>query len=347
MKQYCGQAPQAFVNTARELHTLLSKDVYCTPLIQSSLKQDSKDLFLKCENLQYTHSFKFRGAMAAFILYQQSKPQIWDLIVKKGIVTCSTGNFASALAYISKRYQVQLTVIVHEWVEQKKLDSIKFINPKTHIISVSFDEWKQIILAGKCDISTGYYLCVETDDFVTLGNATLGVEILQQCPEMESIIIPYGGGNLTYSVGSFLKLINPDIEIYTVEVNTGAPFSASFKAGKACQVHYEKSFIDGIGCDFVIAEQFNRTKILVKDALVVSPPEVAAAITRLAMEEKLIVEGAGAAAVAAYLKFKIRGPTCCILSGGNIPSLVISNFLVDYSKETISVNQTEPDLALI
>lgn len=280
-------------------------------------KENNKACFIKCENLQHAHSFKYRGAFAALYLYQKQHPKIWETILKNGVITSGTGNFAKALASLTALQNIKLSVVVHEEVDHQKINSIVEYNPQTEIITVSYEEWKNCIISNQYADSNRFFISPAINDYLTLGYATLGIEILQQLPDISSLIIPYGGGNLTYSLATFLKYAKPDLNVYTVEVNTGAPFQASFKAKQPVMVPYTNSFVDGIGSTFVIPQQFNRLHSLVKDALVVSLDQIGKAMLQVS-KKKLIAEGAGAASLAAAMKYTLPEPCCCILSGGSI-----------------------------
>lgn len=331
--------PSNFVDSVYELYENIHMFLKKTPMLKQ-LNDDGTDngaCFLKCENLQYTHSFKYRGAFAAIFLYQKHHPDIWNYILSKGLTTCSTGNFAAAAANITHELRLNFTVIVHDWVDTKKIETVLKYNPKTEVINVSLQEWQDIVTQGSYLKSEGFFLSTVLDDFVTLGNATLGIEILQQLPNIESIVIPYGGGNLTYSLARFLKAIKPAVKIYTVEVNSGAPFSASFEVGVPVNVHYQKTFIDGIGASFVIPKQFDRVKPLVKEALVVTPKQIAEAVVQLAVSnDTMVVEGAGAASLAAYRHYSLGEQVCCVLSGGNIDPNVLSHLIENTTLEGVT-----------
>ncbi|MDB6095934.1 MAG: eutB [Francisellaceae bacterium] len=136
---------KGFIQAVYKMRNSLKGLIVQTPFIPSTLSTKNNTLFLKCENLQYTHSFKYRGALAALLQYQQNDKLVWETILREGIITCSTGNFAKSLAYITATIGVKLTVVVHEWVDKKKVESIQKINPKTIIIKMSVEDWKDIV----------------------------------------------------------------------------------------------------------------------------------------------------------------------------------------------------------
>ncbi len=319
-----------FIDSVYQLYEKISPLVYNTPLVQSSLGRGN--IFLKCENLQQTNSFKYRGALSAILSYKLYEPKNWEHILQDGIVTYSTGNFAKALAKISKQYNLKLTVIVHEWIDERKLTDVIVNNSKTKIIHTSLEEWQKIVIAGAYPETPGFFIS-SFNQYVNLGNATIGLEILQQFPEIEAIIIPYGSGSLTYSIASFLKHFKPNLDIYTAESSSGAPFFTSFKIGKNSSVAYRKTFVDGIGSSFVIPEHFKRIKPYIKDAITVTPDQIANTVVQLAMEDKLVVEGAGAASVAAALHYGINQSCCCILTGGGIQQSVLLNLFENFYYE--------------
>ncbi len=323
-----------FVANVYKLYESIGPCVRHTPLLSSSLGNGHGDLLLKCENLQHTGSFKYRSALAALFCYQHYHPKIWDLILKEGIITYSTGNFAKALAYVAHQKNLKLTVLVHESVELKKIASIMAYHPETAVVKLSLEMWKSIVISGCYKGSRGFFIASAMDPYVTLGNATLGVEILKESPNIDSIIIPHGSGNLVYGLSRFLKYFKPNICIHTVEVKSRSPFFESFKVNRPITVPHKNTFVDGLSAAFLIPEQFYRIKPFIEEPLVVSSGQIARTIVKLALHEKLVTEGAGAAAVAAGIYSRVRKPVCCIISGGNTDPTSFVKLVKRYAGQT-------------
>ncbi|MFI0480948.1 pyridoxal-phosphate dependent enzyme [Actinomadura sp. 9N215] len=299
-----------------DVHQMISPHIRRTPLVRST---GHGDVFLKCENLQLTGSFKVRGAFGGLLGYRRFQPETWARMRKHGVVTCSSGNFAQALAHTTARLTMDYTVIVPEHIAPAKLAGIVENNPLTRIVHVPYRMWRETMLAGEHPDFAGFFLSCETDEYVTRGNGTVGLEILQDLPAVDAVLVPYGGGNLTYSLATLFAERN--IGVFAVEITTGAALSASLRAGEPVEVEYSSSFVDGIGASFVLPEQFYRVKDVIAGVLTVTPYEVAEALSSLLLDDKMLSEGAGAAAFAAAQKYsdayRWECP-CAIVSGGSI-----------------------------
>jgi threonine dehydratase len=151
------------------------------------------------------------------------------------------------------------------------------------------------------------------------GNGTIGLEVLEDLPDPDAVVIPYGGGGLTAGIASAVKALRPETKVFTVEPETGAPFAASFAAGSPEPVEYTPSFVDGAGAPLVLPKMWGIDSELVDGALTASLEETAAAVRLLAERVRVIAEGAGALAPAAALAGRAgSGKIVCIVSGGNI-----------------------------
>jgi len=154
---------------------------------------------------------------------------------------------------------------------------------------------------------------------VMAGNGTIAVEILEDLPEVDAIVVPYGGGGLSCGIAAAAKAMKPEVKVYAAEIETAAPLAASLKAGEPREVDYTPSFVDGCGSKSLLAEMWPLARQLLDGSLVVSLQQTAEAIRLLAERNRIIAEGAGAVAVAATLAGKAgHGTIACIVSGGNI-----------------------------
>lgn len=300
--------------------TSILPHVLRTPLLRSRAAAGA-DVFLKCEHLQITGSFKLRGAVSALLAYQRHHPDAWDHMRRRGVVTCSSGNFAQALAHAAARLGLDYAVVVPESISPFKVARVLRYHPGAEIIRAPYEAWQQTMVSSRYPGHPGFFLSSESDDYVTLGTATVALEILEDLPGVDAILVPFGGGNLAWSVASLLRGAGRATRVYAVEVETGAPLSASMRAGAPVEVDYEPSFVDGIGASFVIPEQFRRLQGLLAGVLTVTPREIAAALAALVRVDEVLAEGAGAAAFAAALKFAPAHGwerPCAVVSGGAI-----------------------------
>ncbi|MFD6825497.1 threonine/serine dehydratase [Streptomyces sp. NPDC060085] len=314
----------SLVNISR-IHRSISSNIVRTPTLESK-NEGSNRLFLKCENLQITDSFKVRGALGALHSYRDLHPDIWRIIKKHGVVTCSSGNFAQGVAYATRQLGVSCTVVVPDSIPLAKLMRIHRFNSDIKVIKTGYAEWQHTMTTSSYPGQLGFFLSSESDPYVSLAIATIGAEILEDLPGVDALLVPYGGGNLSYSTASLVRAVGSGIKVYAVEVTTGAPFSASMRAGFPVDVPYERSFIDGIGASFVIPAQFYRVRDLLSGVLTVDPSEVASALSSLLTEDKIMSEGAGAAAVAAARKYSNQygwGKPCAVVSGGVMDTEVL------------------------
>jgi len=281
-----------------------------TPLVQLTGDDLPAEIYLKLENLQPIGSFKLRGAANAIAL--ASKAQLED-----GVWTASAGNMAQGVAWNARRLGLPCTVVVPDHAPQAKLEPIARLGAR--IIKTSFDDWWRIIVTRRFEGLTGFFVHPVSDPAVIAGNGTIALEIFEELPQLDAVLVPYGGGGLITGIASALRTLKPAARIYACEVETAAPLAASLRAGAPTPANYSPSFVDGIGAKTVLEEMWPLVKELVHGSLVVSLAEVASAIRLLAARNRVVAEGAGAAPVAAALGGKAgKGKLVCIVSGGNI-----------------------------
>ncbi|GAA3184632.1 MULTISPECIES: pyridoxal-phosphate dependent enzyme [Streptomyces] len=313
----------------RDIHALIGPHVRRTPLLRSKAPS-SAEVYLKCENLQVTDSFKVRGALSALHGYRRFRPEVWRRIQDHGVVTCSSGNFAQGLAHATAELELEYTVVVPESIAAVKRTQIHHYNPKSQIVEVPYPIWRQTMVSSRHPGHPGFFLSSENNFYASLGIATIGLEILEDQPSVDAVLVPYGGGNLAYSLASFLREAGSAVRVYAVEVSTGAPLTASMRAGRPTDVPYEHSFVDGIGAGFVLPFQFHRVKDMLAGVFTVTPQEIAEALSSLAFTDKIVCEGAGAAAYAALRKYAPAhgwSRPCAIVSGGAIdPAVLLRTF---------------------
>src|SRR6267143_686540 len=316
--EFPGLIPLKLIEEARER---IKRTVLRTPLVRLNVDDAPADIFLKLENLQPTGSFKVRGASNAIALAGPDAR-------KRGVYTCSAGNMAQALAWQARQNKIPCTVIVPDNAPETKLEAIRRFGAK--IIQASFDEvWKVVVTHRYPPLDGSVFVHPFADIRMMAGNGTAGLEVLEDLPDAESVVIPFGGGGLSVGIASAIRAKSPQTRIYAVEPETAAPLSASFAAGSAQEIERVPSLVDGIGGKSVLPEMWERARNLLLP-LVVSLPEIATAVKLLVERNRIVAEGAGAASVAAATTGRAgSGKIVCIVSGGNIDSSKLVKILAD------------------
>ena len=290
-----------------------------TPLVRLNVDDAPAEIHLKLENLQPIGSFKVRGAGNAI---RAADPQT----IADGVYTASAGNMAQGVAFAARRLGVPCSVVVPEHAPQAKLAAVERLGAA--IIKVPYDVWWQVLVTHRFDGLPGRFVHPVSDRDVIAGNGTIGLEILDDLPEVEAVVIPFGGGGLSCGIASALVALKPDTKIFAAEVETAAPLAASLAAGEPREIDHIPSFVDGIGGKGVLVEMWPLVRSLIDESLVVSLDEIAGAIRLLASRNRVIAEGAGAASVAAALTGRAgSGTVVCIVSGGNIDAARLAAIL--------------------
>jgi threonine dehydratase len=280
-----------------------------TPLLRLHVEAPA-EIYLKCENLQPVNSFKIRGATNAVMLASPAERA-------KGLVTASAGNMAQGVAWAARELGVPATIAVPEHAPQAKLAAIERLGGR--VLKMPYDDWWNVIVTSRVDGVEGLFVHPVQDPGVMAGNGTIGLEVLDDLPDPDAVVIPYGGGGLTVGIASAVKALRPDTKIFTAEPATGAALAAAFAAGQPTTVDYQPSFVDGSGSRRVLDTMWPLVTPLVDEALSIPVAEVAAAVRLLAERARVIAEGAGALALAAALSGRAgTGKVVCIVSGGNI-----------------------------
>jgi threonine dehydratase len=281
-----------------------------TPLVRLNIDDAPAEIYLKLENAQDIKSFKIRGASNAIA---QANPEQ----LKQGVFTASAGNMAQGVAFQAQRLGIRCTVIAPDHAPQVKITRIEQLGAT--VIKVPFADWWQVLVNRHFPGINGVFIHPVSDPAVMAGNGTIGLEILEQLPNVDTIVIPYGGGGLSSGIASAIRALKPGVKIYAAEVETAAPLSASLAAGKPIEVDYTSSFVDGIGSGALLPEMWPLVSMLLDGALVSSLQEIADAIRLLFNHSQIVAEGAGAASVAPVLAGKAgSGKVVCVVSGGNI-----------------------------
>ncbi|XP_074658087.1 L-threonine ammonia-lyase-like [Tubulanus polymorphus] len=283
-----------------------------TPLVPLNLTDENSDkkIYLKLENLHSSGSFKMRGAYNALCSIPDEK-------LRDGVYTASTGNFALGLAWSCRKRGIKCTVIARCDSAKMKLETLGRLGAEVTI--VSRETWYQVIADRTYKDIKGTFIHPAVERTVIAGNGTIGVEIFEDLPQVDAVVVPYGGGGLTCGVGSALKALKPSAKIYACEVETATPLKSAFLAGEPVVCESQSGFVDGMGGNTVLPDMWNLVNNLVDETLVVSLEEICSAIRFVLERNHVVAEGAGGAPVAAALSGKIKEKNIvCIISGGNI-----------------------------
>ena len=282
-----------------------------TPLVKLELGDGFPDIRLKLENLQPINSYKLRGAANAVAMLSESERA-------RGVWTISAGNAGQGVAYAARQAGVPCTVVVMETAPRSKLERMAALGAK--LIPVPYDVcWKALEERAYPGVEGAFVHPFDDDDFIA-GHATMSLEILEDAPETRVIVAGIGGGGLITGIGSAIKALRPDIEIWGAEPETAAPAELSFRMGSAQKFpDWQASFVDGAGGKSVFPRMFERMRPVLDGCIVVTLEQVRDAMRLMAEKSRVIAEGAGALGLAAALTGKLgSGPIVAIVSGGNI-----------------------------
>jgi threonine dehydratase len=288
-------------------------------------------VWLKLENLQPTGSFKVRGATN---LVAQLDPAE----IAEGLLTASAGNMGQAVAWSAQRLGVPCTVIVPDTAASNKTEAVERLGGR--VVRVSFDRWWQVFTEKRFDGLTGTFVHPFADQRVMDGNGTIGLEIVEDLTDVDVVLIPWGGGGLTSGIAAAIRATGHPCRIYACEVERAAPLEASMAAGRAVDIHYERSFVDGIGASSVMPEMLDLARELIDGVMVASVDEVAAAVAVLFRRNRVVAEGAGACPVAVARSGRVTGRSiACVVSGGNIDATTLFEILPRHQEAGNAVPQ--------
>ena len=307
--------PLADILAARER---IQGIVLRTPLVRLP-HEGPEEIWLKLESLQPIGSFKLRGACNA--MRSASRDSL-----AKGVVTASAGNMAQGVAWNARLMGIPCDVVVPDHAPRTKLEAIERLGGR--LTKVPFDLWWKAMVERRHPGLDGLFIHPVSDPAVIAGNGTVGLEILEDLPDVEAIVVPYGGGGQSCGIAAAMRELAPSVRVWAAEVETAAPFAAALAAGEPRAVEYTPSFVDGIGAKGVLAEMWPMARDLLAGSQVVSLAEVAAAIRLLVERVRVVAEGAGAAAVAAARTGRIHArKIVCVVSGGNIDTATLAGIL--------------------
>ncbi|MBQ6776080.1 MAG: threonine ammonia-lyase [Synergistaceae bacterium] len=293
-----------------------------TDLIAAPLLSETHNLYLKTENLQVTGSFKLRGAY-----YKIS--QLSDEEKARGIVACSAGNHAQGVAMSASRKGIKATICMPDSAPVMKVESTRRLGANIELVNGAYDDAHDRAV-NLVEETGATFIHPYDDDFVIAGQATIGLEILDQLEDVEAVIVPIGGGGLISGVAFAVKSLKPDVKIYGVQAAGAPSMYNSFTNHRREVLDSVSTFADGIAVKNPGENTFEIISKYVDDIVCVSEDEIAAAILALIEKQKLIAEGAGAVPVAAAMFHKLpieNKKTVCVVSGGNIDVNILSRVI--------------------
>jgi threonine dehydratase len=282
-----------------------------TPLVTLDLGAGGPDIRLKLENLQPTNAYKIRGATNALA-------RLSDAERERGVWTISAGNAGQGVAYAARALGIPCSVVAIETAPRTKLDRMRSLGAT--IVPVSYDEaWKAAESHEFAGLGGTFIHPFDNHDFIA-GHGTMGLEILEDAPDVRTVIAAIGGGGLITGVASAIKSKRPRVAVLGAEPETAAPYALSLReGGPRTFPRWEASFVDGAGGKSVTWRMWERMRPVTDGSVTVTLQQTREAMRLIAEKTRTIAEGAGALSLAAALTGEAgEGPIVCIVSGGNI-----------------------------
>lgn len=281
-----------------------------TPLIRLPDRGGDREIWLKLETLQPVGSFKLRGAGNCI---RAADPAT----LAGGVYTASAGNMAQGVAWMARELGLPARVFVPDHAPEAKVAAIRALG--AGVEKISFADWWQIMLAGGKPGEAGCFVHPVCDTAVMAGNGTIGLEIAEDLPDVDAVIVPFGGGGLVAGIGAALRALRPAARVLACEVEGAAPLAAALAAGAPVSIAFRRSFVDGIGSGGVLPAMWPVLRPLVDGSVVAPVAEVEAALRLMVNRLHLIAEGAGATALAAARRADLAGKRIvCVVSGSGI-----------------------------
>jgi threonine dehydratase len=287
----------------------IASSVVRTPLIRLHVDAPA-EIYLKLETLQPIGSFKLRGALNAMRMLPPDA-------LAHGVYTASAGNMAQGVAWGARALGIPCTVVMPDSAPQTKLEAVARLG--AHIMKLPYDEWWQTLADHGREGIAGTFIHPVADRAVIAGNGTIGVEITEDLPDVDAVLVPFGGGGLVSGIATAVRALAPRAKVFGCEVATSTPLTAAFAARTPVVVDRTPSFVDGIGGRGVLPEMWPLVSALLDGALAAELNEVASAVKLLVERARVVAEGAGAVPVAVALSGRGgTGRVVCVVSGGNI-----------------------------
>ena len=293
-----------------------------TDLIHAPLVNPDSEIYLKTENLQITGSFKVRGAY-----YMMS--QLTEEEKARGVIACSAGNHAQGVALAAAKNHIKSLICLPDGAPISKVEATKSYGAEVCMVNGVYDDAYKKALELKEEKNYTFVHPFDNEDVIA-GQGTIGLEILEQMPDVEAVIVPIGGGGLISGVAFAIKNLNPNIKVYGVQASGAPSMRNSIRDGKIECLDHVSTIADGIAVKEPGEHTFQYVSQYVDEIVTVTDDEISAAILALIERQTLIAEGAGAASVAAAMfnKVPIQGKkTVCLVSGGNIDVTILSRVI--------------------
>lgn len=301
---------------------VLSKILRHTELVSAPKLNPESQIYLKPENLQITGSFKIRGAY-----YKIS--QLTEEERAKGVIACSAGNHAQGVALGATSHGIKSLICLPEGAPISKVEATRRLGADICLVPGVYDDAYQRALQLRDE--HGYtFIHPFNDEHVIAGQGTIGLELLEQLPDVEAVVVPIGGGGLISGVAYAMKMLNPKIKIYGVQAAGAPSMFDSIRDHKPETLEHVSTIADGIAVKTPGSLTYDICSNFVDEIGLVTEDEICAAILRLIEEEKMIAEGAGAVSVAAAMfnKVPVKGKkTVCLVSGGNIDVTILNRVI--------------------
>jgi threonine dehydratase len=304
------------LDTVRDAAKHVYQAAIRTPMVRLDLPSDRRrpEIFLKLETLQPIGSFKIRGAQNAISRLPRQE-------LARGVWTVSAGNAAQGVALAARLAGAPCSVMVMDTAPETKLKSIERLGAT--IVKASYDECWQTVEQHRSDRMRGRFVHPFDDDDFISGNGTIGLEIVEDVPEVDAVVAPLGGGGLLAGIACALDTLRPSTRVYAAEPETAAPLSVSLRRGAASRFEaWQASFVDGAGGKSVLESMWPLLHQWVDDSIVVTLDEAARAMRTVADRVHVVCEGAAACAVAAALSPAMADAghhrVVAVVSGGNI-----------------------------
>ena len=302
-----------------------------TPLVRLPAREGEREIWLKLETLQPIGSFKIRGAASALGLVSRAA-------LARGVYTASAGNMAQGVAWVARAQGVRCTVLVPDTAPAAKLEAITRLGAE--LVPLPFARWWQVLEEHTYPGLDAVFVHPVSDPGVIMGNAGVGLEILEDLPEPGAVLVPYGGGGLACGIAAAFHASGSATPVFACEVETAAPLAASFTHGSPQRVERTPSFVDGIGGAAILPEMWPLARAWLAGSCVVSLREIADAVRALVSRACVVAEGAGASSLAVALsdcdatsasgpKLGLpAGPLVCVISGGNLDGARLAEILL-------------------
>ena len=290
-----------------------------TPLVRLDLGFPDRQIFLKLETLSPIGAFKLRPALNAVLSRDPAE-------LESGVAVTSSGNMAYGMAWAARLIGVPMVAYMYRGAPQTKIDGVRALGGEVRFVSA--ETWWDYITGADHPDAPELLINPVTDQAVLAGNGSIGVEIIEDLPDIDVVLTPYGGGSMTTGVASAIKAASDRCRVFAVEDDSAAPVSAALVAGQIVTIETRPSFIKSIGAPSLVPQIWPVVGDLIDGAIAVSPGQVTEAMRILFKKAKIVAEGAGAASLAAAIaRPDLKGNIVCVVSGGNIDAAAYSTVL--------------------